>query len=352
MSGAARSRSRALRQVARRLIASCSSVGLINVLAVLPRQVLSVLCYHRVDVVAPERFQGFVPNISASPQCFERQIDYLLAHFTPVSIDQLVGWLRGACPLPPRPVLITFDDGYRDNGEVAWPILRRKQVPAIVFLATGHVGTCRPFLWDFAAYCFQTAGAVEADVPLIGVTHLATARDRREATDAWVLASKSLASDARWHAAQQLAAALAVAPPVDAFSGLYLSWDDVRRLASEGLDFGSHTHSHPILTKMPLPAARQEIVDSRDQIASALGRPPVAFAYPNGSIDDFSSEHESAVANAGFEVGFSMRPGPMSLAKVRRQRMAVRRVYVDYQDDVPVFAAKLAGAARLASWRR
>src|SRR5262245_66528676 len=91
------------RSITRRLLAYCHSAGLTDFVVDLPRNTLTVLCYHRVDVVAPDRFQGFLPNISASPKNFERQIDYLLAHFTTVSIDEVVGWLNGARALPARP---------------------------------------------------------------------------------------------------------------------------------------------------------------------------------------------------------------------------------------------------------
>jgi len=145
---------------------------------------------------------------------------------------------------------------------------------------------------------------------------------------------------------------LAVVVPNAAFSGLYLSWDDVRRLASEGLEFGGHTRTHPILTTMPLDEAREEITGSHERISAELGRPPVAFAYPNGSRMDFTREHEAAVRQSGYSLAFSLEPGPIALTKARQRPMAIRRIYVGFKDDMPRFAAKLAGAWQFGAFLR
>jgi peptidoglycan/xylan/chitin deacetylase (PgdA/CDA1 family) len=305
---------------------------------------LTVVCYHRIGHPLQDRFVGFTPNISASPEGFERQIDYLCEHFSPIGISELNEFINGHGRLPSRPVLITFDDGYKDNAEIAWPVLQRRKLPAVVFLATDHIGTARPFLWDFAAFCFHYTEKPFADVPQLGPTHLTSWTDRARASEKWMLRSKSLPASDRWFAAQALRRSLAVGIPDKAFSDLYMTWDDVRRLAQQGLDFGGHTRTHSILTKLSTDEARGEIVGSYDRIASELGRRPAAFAYPNGSRLDFNTEHESIAREAGYSIGFSLEPGPISLAEVRQRSMAIPRIYVGLNDDMARFSAKLAGA--------
>ena len=321
--------------------------GLIDRAIGLRRNTLTVVCYHRIGALAPVPTASFIPNISALPETFERQIDYLCKHFTPIAASELSQFIDRPHRLPPRPVLITFDDGYKDNSDFAWPILRKRGIPAVIFLTTDHIGTDRPFIWDMAAYCFHNTECAFADVPLLGPTYFRTLADRDNATETWLMRSKALPASERWPAAEAMRKSLRVVVPDAAFSGLYLSWDDVRRMASEGLEFGGHTRTHPILSKMPLGEARAEIRGSRERIGAELGRPPLSFAYPNGSTADFDRELERAVRDAGYSIAFSLAPGPSSFAEIRRNPMAIRRIYIGFNDNMPRFAAKLTGAYRL-----
>jgi peptidoglycan/xylan/chitin deacetylase (PgdA/CDA1 family) len=314
----------------------------------LQRDVLTVICYHRVLHVDDHRFHGFKPTVSATPEGFTQQMDYLRSRYNPIRLRDLVAWLNEDRSLPPRPALVTFDDGYRDNAEVAWPIMRERGVPAVIFLATDYIGTGRPFLWDFAAYCFAAANRDHANLPLLGSTSLVTVAERDSATLEWVEMIKRLPGANRLGAMSDLAAALDVTTPSqDIFRQLYLDWPDVRLLAQQGVEFGGHTKTHPILTRVPLDEAIVEIDGSVEKLTSALGSKPLGFAYPNGSAQDYSKDHEQAVRRSGVSVAFSLEAGPTSLSQVRKRPMAIRRVYVGLQDSMPRFVAKVNGAARL-----
>jgi peptidoglycan/xylan/chitin deacetylase (PgdA/CDA1 family) len=218
----------------------------------------------------------------------------------------------------------------------------------VVFLATDYIGTGRPFIWDHAAFLFSTASMAEVDVPLIGVANLSTETGRDAATTAWVHAVKRLPGSQRAKSVIVLAAALhAEAPLPEMFRHLYLDWSEVGVLARQGVEFGGHTRTHPILTNQPLVEATAEIESSITRLTEALGAKPLGFAYPNGSCLDYSSAHEQAVARTGVPLAFSLEAGPMPLAQIRERRMAIRRIYIGAQDNMPRFVAKLAGLARL-----
>jgi peptidoglycan/xylan/chitin deacetylase (PgdA/CDA1 family) len=306
------------------------------------------LCYHRVTDNRDDRFQGYKPNISASRETFIQQIDHLRAHYNPISLRDIVTWLDEGPPLPPRPALVTFDDGYRDNGEIAWPIMRDRGVPAVIFLATDHIGTGRPFSWDLAAYFFSRTARRQPIVPLIGSVILDTTAHRDACTAAWVDAVKRIPASKCVEAIARLSAALDVAsPPKEMLRHLYLDWSDVRRLAEQGVEFGGHTCTHPILTSLALDEANIEIEDSIRHLTAMLGSKPLGFAYPNGAARDYAKGHEETVRRNGVPVAFSLEPGPTWLSEVRERPLAVRRIYVGRQDHLPRFVAKLAGAARL-----
>ncbi|QRM27224.1 polysaccharide deacetylase family protein [Microvirga sp. VF16] len=313
---------------------------------------LTVLCYHRIGNPDQDSSCSYRPNFSASIENFARQMKIVSTLFTPVSLREVAQSLATGASLPKRPALITFDDGYKDNGYVAWPIMRDLGIPGVVFLATDHIGTGKPFIWDYAAYCIQNACADRACIPLLGSRNLSSLQDRYASTIAWVEASKRLPAEQRWPAAEALASALGILPPQSAFSGLYLSWDEVRQLAREGLEFGGHTCSHPILTRLPVAAARKEIIECQERLTAELGRPAIGFAYPNGSTKDYDDGHECAVYEAGFAIAFTLEPGPSRLYEVSERPTAVRRIDVGSKDNIPRLMAKFVGAARLASsWK-
>ena len=335
----------------RPLLAAFQSTGLMMarpLVRALAKDHLTVICYHRVQSSSDNRFQGYKPTISASEETFTRQMDYLRANYDPITLRDLVAWLDRGHPLPPRPALVTFDDGYRDNAEVAWPIMRKRGVPAVIFLATDYIGTGQPFIWDLAAYLFAATSGTRADIPLIGSTNLTTDEDRDAATAAWVDAMKRLPGGKRPGAVRDLSVALEVSPPgPDAFRHLYLDWPDVQDLARNGVEFGGHTCSHPILTGIPVDEARAEIQGSIRRVAEALGSRTLGFAYPNGSSRDYEKAHEEAVEESGVPLAFSLEPGPMLVSEIPRGRMAIRRVYVGAQETMPRFVAKLMGLARI-----
>jgi len=310
--------------------------------------VLTVLCYHRVGHLRDDQFHGFRPNFSATPDQFALQMKLFRSFFSPVSLEEVLLWRDKGKPLPPRAVLVTFDDGYRDNGEIAWPIMRDLSIPGIVFLATDHIGTAKPFLWDFAAYCYEATSHRHASVPLLGETSLFTKQERYAATSAWVSAVKQQPAQQRRGLMDALAVSLGVSPLSEVFSDLYLDWNEVRRLSREGLEFGGHTHTHPILTRLPAIEACEEIAHCQSRLTAEIGHPARAFAYPNGSAQDYSPEHEEQVRQAGFSIGFSLEPGPARLKELQERALAVRRLYVGMQDNVPRLLLKCAGGARFA----
>ena len=127
---------------------------LINITPYLFPKTLTVLNYHRIDNPFRRRIDTLRINISATPEDFAQQMDYISAYFNVVTCNDLVNWLYGKKELPDRAAMITFDDGYFDNLSNAYPILRERNLPAVIFLTTDFMGTRKPFYWDYIAYCF------------------------------------------------------------------------------------------------------------------------------------------------------------------------------------------------------
>ncbi|MFH1104754.1 MAG: polysaccharide deacetylase family protein [Actinomycetota bacterium] len=303
---------------------------------------LTVLAYHRVTDHTAPGFTGFVGNVSATPAEFEAQLRWLAPRFTVVTLDAVADAARGA-RLPRRPLVITFDDGYRDNLQQATPILERVGLPAAGFLATGLIGGGAAPWWDLAAVWFQTTALGEADLPVAGPR--AWTDGRREALS-WIRAAKRLPDAELRAAVERLPGALEVTVDDSRFVGLMLGWDEVAAMAGRGWQFGGHTCSHPILTRVPIEHAMREVQGSHDRVAEAVGARPRGFAYPNGQPADFDTAVRAVVADAGFDVGFTLVPGPARWSEFSSDPLAIRRVYVHHGDGVSRLAAKVGGVAR------
>jgi peptidoglycan/xylan/chitin deacetylase (PgdA/CDA1 family) len=315
--------------------------------ALFGRRRLTVLAYHRVADPGAPGFDAYRRNVSATPEGFREQMDYAAEHFHPVSLEQVAAALDGGPRLPARPLLVTFDDGYRDNLTAALPVLRERGIPMTVFLATGFVGGERPFPWDLAAWCFCHAARSGADLPVVGERSWATAEEREKVLWGWLETLKRLPEAAREEAIAALPERLGVEVLPGALSNLCLSWGEVRDMAADGVAFGAHTERHPILTRVPAERARGEVAGSKHRLEDELGVPATAFAYPNGGRGDLDASTVRLLAETGFRLGFTLLPGPEGGRSALRSPLTLRRVYVHHRDYRERFAAKAQGVPRL-----
>jgi peptidoglycan/xylan/chitin deacetylase (PgdA/CDA1 family) len=273
-------------------------------------------------------------------------MEYIKAHYSVISCEHLAQWLRGQRELPPRPAIITFDDGYSDNLRYAYPVLRELGLPATIFLSTGIIGTEIAFPWDRAAYCFFHSAKDHADLPMTGRVSWSNSQERELIMRGWFTRVKKVSEAEGTRLVDSLAHALEVEIPPGAFPSLYLDWDQVRELSRNGIEMGAHTASHPILTGISLERAEQEIVSSKRRIEAEIGKPVISFAYPNGGPADFSEDIMAILRREGIEVAFTLMPGPTHFAAVKKNPLGIRRVFVGYNDTMPRFVAKLVGIAR------
>lgn len=306
---------------------------------------LTVLAYHRIADHLEPGFMGYAGNASATPAEFADQMAWLSARFHPITLADLASAIDGRGVLPRRPVLVTFDDGYRDNFTAALPVLERYGVPATVFLATDHIGSETPFWWDQAAAALHAAPVGPVTLPLLGKVDLEP--DRHSVTRHWVQAAKQLSNELMRQAVDALPAALKISLPPSAFRGVALSWDEVTAMSGRGVSFGAHTCSHPILTRVDPATAATEISKSVVRVAEATGMPGIGFAYPNGLRSDVNDAVEAAVAAAGIRLAFTLAPGPSRWAEVVRRPLRIRRVYLHHGDGINRFVAKVSGLPRL-----
>ena len=313
------------------------------------RNSLTVLNYHRIDDPDRADFDTFKPNVSARPEDFDRQMDYMARWFNVVSTRQLVDFLRGGKPLPPHAALITFDDGYLDNYTNAYPILRKYNFPAIIFLTTNHIESDLPFYWDLIAYCFYHTQLNHIQFPN-GTRREWTGRAEAEQVSGELIASlKVLSEDEKRAWVARLPEMLEVTIPAGFFRNLMVSWDQVREMNQNSIEFGGHTMNHPILTRVPLERAKEEIIGAKARVDKELGKETVGFAYPNGLENDYNADIQRVTEDAGCGAAFTLLNGPSQLAEVKGEPFAIRRIFISHKHTLPQFAALVSWVNRYRS---
>jgi peptidoglycan/xylan/chitin deacetylase (PgdA/CDA1 family) len=311
------------------------------------RRSLTVVNYHRIEDVKRPGVDSFKPNISAHPEDFDRQVGYLKRWFHVIRASQLVDWLDGSGELPDHAALITFDDGYLDNYVHAFPILRQHNLPALIFLTAGHIESDEGFDWDLAAYCFQHTSQASVRFPDGSERGWESDAQRDEVCRQWMESLKALPEPQKKDIARGLPGQMGVSVPPGHFRKLMMNWEQVREMRAGGIEFGGHTLNHPILTRIPLEQAREEIAGSKKRIEQELGEPVLTFAYPNGMADDLNGQVEGAVKQAGYRAAFTLMNGPASLKEVKEKPFAIRRIFISHKHGMPEFAAMLSPLNRL-----
>jgi peptidoglycan/xylan/chitin deacetylase (PgdA/CDA1 family) len=333
-----------------RLLNLAYKTGLIRVGRGLWAKSLTVVNYHRINDPYRKDFDSFKPNVSATPQDFDRQLAYLAQWFNVVSLKDIVAWLDGRKDLPPHAALITFDDGYLDNYTSAFPVLQKYKFPALIFLTTGHIGTNAPFYWDMAAYCFAHTQNDHLAFPDGRVKHWSDSSEQREQVSKhWIEFMKTLPQAEKQVYVDNLPTLLGVSIPAGFFRRLMMDWDQVREMQKAGMEFGAHTIHHPILTRISVEQVREEVAGSKSRIENELGESVLGFAYPNGQASDLNDGIEKVVADSGIRAAFTLLNGPSSQGEVKRNPYAIRRIFISHRHSLEEFAMLLSPINRYRS---
>ncbi|WP_196138887.1 polysaccharide deacetylase family protein [Aliikangiella sp. G2MR2-5] len=301
---------------------------------------LTVLAYHRVVDDRQKDYLFDYELVSASTDEFEKQVKYVKRHFNPISMEQLVASLEQGESLPERPLLITFDDGFDDNYYNAFPILKKHQVPATIFISTGYLGT-KDIIWfdKFVRIINAACGerwqikkfSREYEIPVDEMS-------RRKVAALLLREMKRLSNPEREAVMLQLSEKYE-SKISDRLKSQMMTWEQVVEMNEDVISFGSHTVSHPILARLNSQALRFELGQSKKDIEDKLTTEASSISYPDGNEDAYNKEVLAETEKAGYKVGFSYLSGVNKLPIV--DRFALRRLHVEYYVDFSQFKALL-----------
>lgn len=249
---------------------------------------LSILTYHRIG--DDNDFVSRTMGAGVPLRDFARQMEFLAKHCHVVTLGDA---LRLAAAGEKGPlVVVTFDDGYRDNHTHAWPVLKEYKIPATIFLVADHVGS-EMLVWQHRLYYLKDTKGPE------WVAQAAGARDFSGAMQSFRgrgdLEPRDALIDEFWKKA-----GCDAAMENRLAKNLYLDWEQVRAMSAGGIEFGSHSRTHPCLSSVQGETLRNEVAGSKADLQQKLGKPVDTFCYTYGDEKAINTEVVEAVRKAGY----------------------------------------------------
>ncbi len=289
---------------------------------------LRIINYHGVceDHLAGE---PWMPPSFITRSNFEWQLRYFSKRGAVLSLAAAMARLE-AGNLPRGAVAITFDDGYANNLTLAYPVLKKLGVPATVFLITQCIESGDFFIFDRPRFLDRHRAGGEDPAPLVERFWQAYRRGPletalAESTSWWDQVSTKISAEQR-----------------DSLRPLTV--EEVKNFDPDLVEFGAHTHRHPILRNEPPDRRAWEIQTSIARVREWTGRPARFFAYPNGKTGEFDEFDKKVLGSQGIEAAFSTNTG---FNRKGQDLFECRRIGVGLYHDADAFIAETSGLRQL-----
>jgi peptidoglycan/xylan/chitin deacetylase (PgdA/CDA1 family) len=282
-----------------------------------------IIMYHSV-MSDPVSAQTTLGGIIHSTEVFRGQMEVIARHFHAVTLDDVLSFLKGDKTLPPRAVVVTFDDGYADNYQAANDILSPRGIAGVFYVTIDCIDKQRlpwPSLLRYAFLTSKRESWTEADG---SVWLLSSTQQRIQAFERASEYCGKLSGTPQDQFVELLRQQLGSETPRPS-QRLMMTWDEVRGLARNGHTVGSHTMTHPNMAYIAPNDARTELAESKRRLEQELGAPIVHFSYPCPALQphwvdrtvDASREigYQTAVTTDGGMV--RRHDDPLSLRRIR-----------------------------------
>jgi len=276
------------------------AIASVSPLVTLGDERLSILIFHRVL----ESYDFMRPGEITAKE-FDEKMQLIARYFTPLSLSEAVEKLKTNM-LPQRAICVTFDDGYRDNAEVAFPILKKHNIPATFFVASGFLDGGR--MWnDTVIETVRNCQDKELSLIDLGLGTFLTETEqaKEKSAQAIIQQIKHLPQNERDQKVADISSYAKNLP-----NDLMMDSVQVKNMAEQGVSIGGHTVTHPILATLTAKKAEQEIRQGKKELEEIIQSPITEFAYPNGKQgQDYLPEHVGIIKKLGFKVAVSTEWG-------------------------------------------
>ncbi|MFA5975532.1 MAG: polysaccharide deacetylase family protein [Elusimicrobiota bacterium] len=299
------------------------------------RQSFRILMYH-----------DFPAGKAGMSEALDKQCAHIRRYYHAVTLTDIAKFLYKGTLLPPNALAVTVDDGNRDflNG---YPVFYAHQIPVTVFLVSGFLDRQFLFWWDRIVYA---VGRTQQQVLQLSLLPgqppeewpLGTGEERDRAITQIGAVLKNLSDQDREPVIQDLLKRLDVESPGEPPPEMLpLEWPDMRHLAKNGVDFGGHTVTHPVLSRIgDAQKLLWEIEESKRRIEEELGHPIQHFCYPYGRWSDLNDAVIKNIARCGYQTAVTAEAG---LNVPGADPFTLRRLSVDPTMPEHYFKELLAG---------
>lgn len=302
---------------------------------------VTILAYHRV---LPETMSGqsdFDPElVSAWANEFDWQMSYLKRHCEVLTCEELDSALSSSKGVPRNTVVVTFDDGFKDNFLVAFPILKNHGLRATFFICTDNVESGERLWFDRIVTQIGQRASGPIDLPGYQLDFKENELSRKSATDRFLDHLKRVPNIERVSLCQALFDLIPEGSLKANQLHLPMHWGELKEMAQAGMEIGSHSKTHPILSQVAQDdELHAEIHGSKEIIEKALGQEVASFAYPVGKQFSFDARTVKMVERAGYRFAVTYEAGinPLPVA----QRFALKRISVERYISRDMFSASI-----------
>ena len=290
-----------------------------------------ILTYHRVN----DEDDSFLPAVYT--KIFSDQMRYIVSNFNILTLEDIVERMKKK-DIPYNSIVITFDDGYKDNYLNAFPILKELSIPATIFLATEAVDSQKILWHDKVFSAFRETRVEHFDG--FGINNqmysLMTQEEKTCARSDILNFLKYVNNEERILYIDRLMDRLEINDKKEELN-LMMTWEEIKEMHENGISFGAHTVTHTILSNLSIKELRKEIFLSKKLIEENIGTEVKTFAYPNGSKKDFNETTKSLLREAGYSCAVTTIFGTNSMD----QDCFELRRGMPWEEDIRTFGLKL-----------
>ncbi len=303
------------------------------------RQGVIILGYHQVHS------QQDPLRLTISPKDFEIHLEVIKNHYTVIRLQDIDPYLNGKSSSEGCVVVITFDDGFHDNYQWAYPLLKQYGLSATFFLTVGPIDQNGVPWFEILKQTIEH----RADPTLIIKTSYRSQKyslETKEECHKAIVELSNLAKTMKPKERAELIASIQAQLAAPACANSMMSWDEIRVMKHNGMDFGGHTVDHPILSQLTPDEAKEEIIQSKQRIEQELQSPIDSFAYPNGMADDFNDETIRILKQTGFKRACTLIEGINFISdRYRLYRKGIDMQYVGPRPWITraIFSCELSG---------
>lgn len=291
-----------------------------------------IIAYHRIISHDENAINSY---ISVDITKLGKQIEFFKKYFTVISLEEAIRLFK-TNTIDKQYLVMTFDDGYKDNYSLGLDTFIEHKVQPAIFVTTDCIEN-QTMLWPDVVrniiYNAKITTEVLLDVP--GITVRGSSRSKISGFKIIANFMKTLNNDDRNSYIDKLEILFGKRSPNDR---LMLNWDEISTLHENGISIGSHTVCHPVLSALSEEAVITELTASKEVIEKELGIPVRFFAYPNGTCHDFNDQIVSHVKSAGYEAAVTTIRG---VNKDNCDLFRLRRTGIYLTDSIPVIKAKI-----------